>query len=128
MIGTWTTELAAKRLLNLDPAHAEEAQESGQQMAAERFYIHRCGKTDFCALTSAKSETRLPQPPSLPGWAFWMQVTRHQVEEARFGFAFDTAISRIQVDGYYLFTGTATLFARPNTFPLRGSRNPSYET
>ena len=77
-------------------------------MAAERFYIYRCGATDACALTAVKNEPRLRAPPSAP-WQFWMQVTRNQVADASIGFGFDAAIKKIQSDGFFLFTGTVKL-------------------
>jgi hypothetical protein len=77
-------------------------------MAAERFYIYRCGATASCALTAVKNEPRLRAEPSAP-WQFWMQVTRNQVEDASIGFGFDAAVKKIQSDGFFLFTGTIKL-------------------
>jgi hypothetical protein len=60
-------------------------------MAAERFYIYRCGKTDACAVTATKDEPRLARSLCPTRWQFWMQVTRHQFEDGRSGFTFDAA-------------------------------------
>ena len=80
-------------------------------MAAERFYIHRCGDTVSCALTAAKLEPRLPPGDCPASWQFWMQVTHHQVEDGEYGFAFAAAICKIQSDGFFLFTGTPRLLS-----------------
>lgn len=77
-------------------------------MAVERFYIHRRGETESCALTRTKDEPRLPTAPP-PPWRFWMQVTRHQVEDGRYGFIFDAAVVKIQSDGFFLFNGSPNL-------------------
>ena len=76
-------------------------------MAAERFYIYRCDRTDSCAVTASKTEARLPRSLSPKGWQFWMQVTRYQFEEGPSGFSFDAAIAGIKAKGYFLFHGLA---------------------
>src|SRR5215470_189009 len=53
---------------------------------AERYYIYRCGGTDSCAVTAKKNEPRLLHSPCPAGWQFWMQITRHQIEDGRSGF------------------------------------------
>jgi hypothetical protein len=78
-------------------------------MAAERFYIYRCGKTDSCAVTGAKADSRLLASLCPTGWQFWMQVTRHQAEDGRSGFSFDAAVVGIKATGYFLFTGSPEL-------------------
>ena len=93
-------------------------------MAAERFYIHRCGETDSCALTGAKDEPRLPRIACPTRWRFWMQVTRHQVEDGRYGFVFDAAIPKIHAEGYFLFTGAPKLLGRRIAMPS-SQRGPS---
>ncbi len=93
-------------------------------MAAERFYIYRCGQTDSCALTAAKNDARLPDTLCPAGWTFWMQITRHQDENDRYGFAFKPAIAEIKVKGYYPFTGTLHLLGDRVPIPVRqGSSN-----
>lgn len=82
-------------------------------MAAERFYIHRSGDTAACALTAVKDEPRLLQADGAAPWRFWMQVTRFQVEDGRLGFVFDTAVAKIQADGFFLFTGSPKLLGQP---------------
>jgi len=91
-------------------------------MAAERFYIYRCGATASCALTAVKNEPRLRDTPSGP-WQFWMQVTRNQVEDSSIGFGFDAAIKKIQSDGYFLFTGTAKLLMPQSRPSPSGEQN-----
>jgi hypothetical protein len=92
-------------------------------MAAERFYIYRCGKTDACAVTAAKDEPRLARSLCPTRWQFWMQVTRHQFEEGRSGFTFDAAIAEINAKGYFLFTGSAKLLSKLAPSPV--SEGPS---
>jgi hypothetical protein len=74
-------------------------------MAAERFYIYRSGKTNACALTREKSDSHLP--PN--GWHFWMQASRQQSEDGRYGFSWEAAVTEIATKGYYLFTGSSRL-------------------
>jgi hypothetical protein len=89
-------------------------------MAIERFYVHRSGKTNACVLTREKSDTCLP--PN--GWRFWMQVTRHQSEDSRYGFSWEAAVSEIATKGYYLFTGSSKLLgARVPAPSAAGSTN-----
>ena len=92
-------------------------------MAAERFYIYRCGKTDSCAVTASKIEARLPRSLSPKGWQFWMHVTRYQFEEGPSGFSFDAAIAGIKAKGYFLFTGSPKLLGK--LVPTAGSEGPS---
>ena len=80
-------------------------------MAAERFYIYRCGKTDACAVTATKDEPRLARSLCSTGWQFWMQVMRHQFEDGLSGFTFDAAIAEISAKGYFLFTGSPKLLS-----------------
>ena len=87
-------------------------------MAVERFYIYRSGKTSACALTREKSEARLP--PN--GWQFWMQATRHQSEDGRYGFNWEAAVSEIATKGYYLFTGSSRLLDA--SVPARSATGP----
>jgi len=83
-------------------------------MAAERFYIYRCGKTDACAVTGAKADSRLLASLCPTDWRFWMQVTRHQAEDGRSGFSFDAAVAGIKATGYFLFTGSPQLLGERN--------------
>ena len=92
-------------------------------MAAERFYIYRCGKTDACAVTATKDEPRLARSLCPTRWQFWMQVTRHQFEEGRSGFTFDSAIAEINAKGYFLFTGSPKLLSKLAPSPV--SEGPS---
>ena len=92
-------------------------------MAAERFYIYRCGKTDACAVTATKEEPRLPPSLCPTRWQFWMQVTRHQFEDGRSGFTFDAAIAEINAKGYFLFTGSPKLLSKLAPSPV--SEGPS---
>ena len=78
-------------------------------MAAERFYIYRCGKTETCAVTGAKGDSRLVATLCPASWQFWMQVTRHQAEDGCSGFTFDAAVEGIKAKGYFLFTGSPLL-------------------
>jgi hypothetical protein len=90
------------------------------RMAIERFYIYRSGKSNACALTPDKSASYLP--PN--GWKFWMQVTRHQSEDSRYGFNWEAAVTEIATKGYYLFTGSSKLFdARVPARSATGSIN-----
>jgi hypothetical protein len=89
-------------------------------MAAERFYIHRCANTDSCALTRAKGEPRLAAAACSTCWELWMQITRHQVEDGRYSFVFDAAITKIEAEGYYLFTGSPKLLGRLETSSPNG--------
>ena len=82
-------------------------------MAAERFYIYRCGGTDSCAVTAAKNEARLLPSLCPDGWQFWMQITRQQFEDGPSGFTFDKAIAGIKAKGYFLFTGSSKLLGKP---------------
>ena len=83
-------------------------------MAAERFYIYRCGNTDACAVTGAKADSRLLASLCPTGWRFWMQITRHQAEDGRSGFSFDAAVAGIKATGYFLFTGSPQLLGERN--------------
>ena len=87
-------------------------------MAAERFYIYRCGKSDSCAVTATKNDARLLRSLCPTNWQFWMQITRHQVEDGRNGFTFETAITEIKAKGYFLFTGSPKLLDEPAPTPL----------
>jgi len=78
-------------------------------MAAERFYIYRCGNTDSCAVTGTKGDTRLPAAPCPANWQFWMQITRHQAEDGCSGFTFDAALEGMKSKGYLLFVGSPRL-------------------
>lgn len=62
-------------------------------MPVQRFYIYRCGTTNACALTGEKSEPRLPAPLAPKRWQFWMQTSRHQTDNALYGFALETAMT-----------------------------------
>ena len=92
-------------------------------MAAERFYIYRCGMTDARAVTATKDEPRLPRSLCPTRWQFWMQVTRHQFEDGRSGFTFDAAIAEINAKGYFLFTGSPKLLSMLAPSPV--SEGPS---
>ena len=81
-------------------------------MAAERFYIYRCGGTDSCAIAASKNEARLLRSPCATGWQFWMQITRYQFEDGCSGFTFDAAIAGIKAKGYFLFTGSPKLLGK----------------
>ncbi len=87
-----------------------------------RIYIYRSGATDACALTAAKCEPRLPPTCGRGTWQFWMQIGPLQAQGSRFGFDIRDAVHAITANGYYLFTGSATLLAgRP--WPPRPSSN-----
>jgi hypothetical protein len=92
-------------------------------MAAERFYIYRCGRTDSCAVTATKNEVRLLRSLCPTSWHFWMQITRYQFEDSRSGFTFDAAIAGIKAKGYFLFTGSPELLGKVVSAP--GSEEPS---
>ena len=87
-------------------------------MAAERFYIYRCGKSDSCAVTATKNDARLLRSLCPTNWQFWKQITRHQVEDGRSGFTFETAITEIKAKGYFLFAGSPKLLDEPAPTPL----------
>ena len=78
-------------------------------MPVQRLYIYRCGTTNACALTGEKGEPRLPAPLAPERWQFWMQTSRHQTDNALYGFALETAMTQITARGYYLFTGSSRL-------------------
>ena len=78
-------------------------------MPVERLYIYRSGTTNACALTAEKGEPRLPAPLAPDRWQFWMQTSRHQTDDALYGFALETAMTQIANRGYYLFTGSTRL-------------------
>ena len=78
-------------------------------MPVERLYIYRRGATNACALTGEKGDPRLPAPLAPDRWQFWMQTSRHPIEEGLHGFAMETAVTQIDARGYYLFTGSASL-------------------
>jgi hypothetical protein len=80
-------------------------------MPVERLYIYRRGATNACALTGEKGDPRLPAPLAPDRWQFWMQTSRHPIEEGLHGFAMETAVTQIDARGYYLFTGSAQLLA-----------------
>lgn len=80
-------------------------------MAAERFYIYRCGETASCAVTDVKGDSRLLATSCAAKWQFWKQVTRHQVEDGCSGFSFDAAVAGIKNEGYLLFAGSPLLLA-----------------
>ncbi len=89
-------------------------------MPVQRFYIYRSGKTNACALTRVKGDSRLP----VNGWKFWMQVSGGQSEDGRYGFSWESAATEITTKGYYLFTGSSRLFeARVPTPSETGSIN-----
>jgi hypothetical protein len=79
---------------------------------AERFYIYRCGGTESCAVTAKKNDPRLLHSPCPARWQFWMQITRHQVEDGCNGFAFDAAVIGIKAKGYFLFEGSPKLLGK----------------
>ena len=91
-------------------------------MAAERFFIYRCGATTSCALTATKDEPRLPPTGHAKAWTLWMLITRHQVEDGVYGFALDCAMAKIRADGFFLFTGSAKLLGpqMPVILPPQG--------
>src|SRR5215471_8862706 len=107
----------------LDVSVVASTASEGNQMAAERFYIYRCGRTDFCAVTATKNEARLLRSLCPTSWQFWMQITRYQFEEGRSGFTFDAAIAGIKAKGYFLFTGSPELLGK--LVPALGSEGPS---
>ena len=71
----------------------------------ERFYIYRSGTSNACALTREKGDSRLPAN----AWRFWLQASRDQSEDGRFGFNWEAAVTEIAVKGYYLFAGSSRL-------------------
>ena len=83
-------------------------------MPVQRLYIHRCGATNACALTADKGEPRLPAPLAPHRWQFWMQTSRHQTDDALYGFTLETAMTQIAAKGFYLFTGSARLLETRN--------------
>jgi hypothetical protein len=88
-------------------------------MAVERFYIYRSGMTNACALTSEKSTPRLPSND----WQFWMQTSRHQNDDNRYGFNWEAALTGIATKGYYLFPGSSKLLdARVTARPTKPER------
>jgi hypothetical protein len=95
-------------------------------MPPQRFYIHRKGATDACALTGTKNEPRLPSADALDDWRFWMQISRFQDENGEFGFEMKAAAEDINARGYSLFTGSLKLLApRVRTQPLPPSQERS---
>jgi hypothetical protein len=78
-------------------------------MPVQRFYIYRCGTTNACAVTSEKGDSRLPAPLAHDRWKFWMQTSRHQIEDNLHGFALQTAVTQIAAKGCYLFAGSIKL-------------------
>jgi hypothetical protein len=78
-------------------------------MPVQRLYIYRCGTTNACALTGEKGDPRLPAPLAHDRWQFWMQTSRHQIEDGLLGFSLETAVTQIAARGYYLFTGSIRL-------------------
>jgi len=107
----------------LDVSVVASTAPKGNQMAAERFYIYRCGRTDSCAVTATKNEARLLRSLCPTSWQFWMQITRYQFEEGRSGFTFDAAIAGIKAKGYFLFTGSPELLGK--LVPAPGSEGPT---
>src|SRR5215813_11714191 len=107
----------------LDVSMAAPLPPKGNQMAAERFYIYRCGRTDSCAVTATKNEARLLRSLCPTSWQFWMQITRYQFEDGPSGFSFDAAIAGIKAKGYFLFTGSPELLGKLVSAP--GSEGPS---
>ena len=83
-------------------------------MPVQRLYIYRCGATNACALTSEKGASRLPAPLAFDRWKFWMQTSRHQTEDGRYGFNWEAAAAEITTKGYYLFTGSTKLLGLPS--------------
>lgn len=92
-------------------------------MVAQRFYIYRCGKSDSCAVTAVKNDPRLVGTLCPTNWRFWMQITRHQVEDGWSGFTFEAAIAEIKAKGYLLFTGSPKLLEK--LAPIRRGEGPS---
>ena len=80
-------------------------------MPVERLYIYRRGATNACALTGEKGDTRLPAALAPDRWQFWMQTSRYPIEDGLHGFAMETAVTQIDVRGFYLFTGSDRLLA-----------------
>jgi hypothetical protein len=78
-------------------------------MPVERLYIYRFGATNACAITGEKDDPRLPTPLAHDRWQFWMQTSRHQIEDGLYGFGLETAVTQIAARGYYLFTGSIKL-------------------
>jgi hypothetical protein len=81
----------------------------GTSMPVERLYIYRFGATNACAITGEKDDPRLPTPLAHDRWQFWMQTSRHQIEDGLYGFGLETAVTQIAARGYYLFTGSIKL-------------------
>ena len=117
------TLLLALLPTTLDVSVVASTASEGNQMAAERFYIYRCGRSDSCAVTATKNEARLLRSLCPTSWQFWMQITRYQFEEGRSGFTFDAAIAGIKAKGYFLFTGSPELLGK--LAPASGSEGPS---
>jgi hypothetical protein len=78
-------------------------------MMRRRLYIYRVGATDRCAVTAVKNEPRLPALAASDRWCLWMQISPPQEQHRRYGFDIRAAVEGIVADGYYLFTGSATL-------------------
>ena len=90
-----------------------------------RLYIHRCGKTDTCAVT-AERDVHLPSASAAERWRFWMQVGPLQVQGGRCGFEVRTAVHAIIKDGYHLFTGSTSILGKPGAgrFKVPGGEAP----
>ena len=63
----------------------------------------------FCVVTAIKNDARLLRSLCPTNWQFWMQITRHQVEDGCSGFTFEAAVAEIKAKGYFLFTGSPKL-------------------
>ena len=81
-------------------------------MAAERFYIYRCGKSDSCAVTALKNDARLLRSLCPTNWQFWMQIGPLQSEHRAYGFNIWAAVREISTNGYHLFTGSPALLCK----------------
>jgi len=88
-------------------------------MTVERFYIYRSGTTNACALTREKGDPRLPAN----SWHFWLQASRDQSEDGRYGFNWEAAVTEIAAKGYYLFAGSNRLLAGRAAARLNGPFN-----
>ena len=89
-----------------------------------RLYVPRkpaCPSNGFTSIAATQPmPARLPARKATPvcpallapdRWQFWMQTSRHPIEEGLHGFAMETAVTQIDARGYYLFTGSPQLLA-----------------
>lgn len=74
-------------------------------------------------LRPSKNDPRLFRTLCPTNWQFWMQITRHQVEDGWSGFTFEAVIAEIKAKGYLRFTGSPKLLEK--LAPIRRGEGPS---